>query len=65
MMNTIDPSVIYAPPTLEELPEDHIPDPEGYFVGQEVYGYDPDDDYTRDNDYDDMYEADFDYGFND
>jgi hypothetical protein len=65
MMNTIDPSVIYAPPTIDDLEQDSFPDPEGYYAGQEEYGYDPEEDYVRDNDYDDMYEADFDYGFND
>jgi hypothetical protein len=65
MMNIADPSVIYAPPTLDDLPDDRLPDPEGYYAGQEEYGYDPEDDYVRDNDYDDMYESDFDYGFND
>lgn len=62
-MNTIDPSVIYAPPTLDDIDQDSYPDPEGYFVGQEDY---EEDFYTRDNDYDDSsYEMDFDYGFND
>ena len=65
MMNIADPSVIYAPPTLDDLPDDRLPDPEGYYAGQEEYGYDPEEDYVRDNDYDDMYESDFDYGFND
>jgi hypothetical protein len=61
----MDPSIIYAPPTIDDLPSDVLPDPEGYYAGQEEYGYDPDDDYVKDNDYDDAYEPDFDYGFND
>jgi hypothetical protein len=65
MMNIADPSIIYEPPTLDDISDDRFPDPEGYYVGQEEYGYDPDEDYVRDNDYDDMYESDFDYGFND
>lgn len=61
----MDTNVIYAPPTLDEIEQDAVPDPEGYFLGQEEYGYYPDEDDEQDNDYDDMYEADFDYGFND
>jgi hypothetical protein len=61
----MDPSVIYATPTIDDLPDDRLPDPEGYYVGQEEHGYDPEDDYVRDNDYDDTYESDFDYGLND
>lgn len=62
MTVTMDPATIYAPPTLTELVEnEELPDPEGYYVGQEEYGYDPEDDYVKDNDYDDMYEPDFQY----
>ena len=60
MMNIIDPRVIYAPPSLDDIEQDNLPDPEGYFVGQEEYQLE-----NRDNDYDDAYEPDFDYGFND
>jgi hypothetical protein len=60
IMNIIDPSVIYAPPTLDDLPDDRLPDPEGYYVGQEEYGFD-DEDYVRENDYDDAYEPDVSY----
>ena len=49
MMNTIDPSVIYAPPTIDDLPSDILPDPEGYYDGQEEHGYDA----NREYDYDD------------
>lgn len=58
----MDPSIIYAPPTIDDLPDDRLPDPEGYYAGQEEYGFD-DDDYVKDkdNDYDDMYEPDFEY----
>ena len=65
MTVTMDPRVIYAPPTIDDLPSDVLPDPEGYYVGQEEYGYDTDDGFVKDNDYDDTYEPDFDYGFND
>jgi len=62
MTVTMDPATIYTPPSLTELVEnEELPDPEGYYVGQEEYGYDPEDDYVRDNDYDDMYEPDFQY----
>lgn len=62
MTVTMDPATIYTPPTLTELVEnEELPDPEGYYIGQEEYGYDPDDDYVKDNDYDDMYEPDFQY----
>jgi hypothetical protein len=60
-MSTVDPNFLYTPPSLDEISEDSLPDPEGYYVGQEEYGYDPDDDYVKDNDYDDMYEPDFQY----
>lgn len=43
--------------------DERIPDPEGYYVGQEQYGYD-DDDFDKKPDYDDSYESDFDYDSN-
>lgn len=61
-MNAMDPATIYTPPSIIELVDDEeLPDPEGYYVGQEEYGYDPDEDYVKDNDYDDAYEPDFQY----
>jgi len=61
MMNITDPRVIYAPPTLDDLPSDNLPDPEGYYAGQEQYDYDYSQSYVRDNDYDDAYEPDVSY----
>jgi hypothetical protein len=58
MMNITDPSVIYAIPTIDDLPSDTLPDPEGYYAGQEEYGYN-----RKDSDHDhyddqDAYEPD-------
>lgn len=62
---TVDPSVIYTPPTLDDLPGDVLPDPEGFVFGSESYDH-SEINYAEDNDYDDGgYEPDFDYGFND
>lgn len=44
-------------PTLDDIDLDNYPDPEGYYEGQEEYGYD-DDDYAND---DSIYEPDFPY----
>ena len=60
-MSTVDSSFIFTPPSIDEITEDALPDPEGYYAGQEDHGYDPDDDRAGDNDYDDIYEPDFDY----
>ena len=64
--NSMDTDLTNVFNTIEGDPyayeEELIPDPEGYYVGQEETNY-LDDDYVRD--YDDMYESDFDYGFND
>jgi hypothetical protein len=57
----MDPRIIYAPPSLADIESDTLPDPEGYFAGQEEYGYDPKGTCSRDNDYDDAYEPDFQY----
>lgn len=60
----MDPSTIYTPITLTEFldtEDTSLPDPEGYYAGQEEYLYDPDEDCVRDNDYDDAYEPDFQY----
>lgn len=56
-MTTGPSDLFYSSPTLDDINLDDYPDPEGYYDGQEEYGYD-DDDYARD---DDMYEPDFSY----
>ena len=62
MTVTMDPATIYAPPTFTELVEnEELPDPEGYYIGQEEYGYNSGKSYAEDNDYDDAYEPDFQY----
>lgn len=61
MTVTMDPNIIYAPPSLIDIEDNTLPDPEGYYIGQEEYGYDPDESYVKDNDYDDAYEPDFQY----
>lgn len=54
----MNPSMVFnSVPTLDDIDLDRYPDPEGYYEGQEEYGYD-DDDYAND---DDMYEPDFAY----
>jgi hypothetical protein len=56
----MDSSIIYTLPTIHDLPDDRLPDPEGYYVGQEDFGFD-DEDEASDNDYDDAYEPDISY----
>jgi len=57
-MNMNPNTVFSSVPTLDDIDLDNYPDPEGYYEGQEEYGYD-DDDYVRDDDA--MYEPDFPY----
>lgn len=60
-LDKVDPrSLFISTPTLDDINLDEYPDPEGYYAGQEEYGYD-DDDFSRD---DDMYEPDFNYDDN-
>jgi hypothetical protein len=62
-MNTTDPNEIFTAIVYEDPytdSEERIPDPEGYYAGQEEYGYD-DEDFEKERDYDDAYEPDFDY----
>lgn len=56
-MNMNPSAVFNSVPTLDDIDLDRYPDPEGYYEGQEEYGYD-DDDYAND---DDIYEPDFSY----
>ncbi len=51
-------AIAYEDPYTET--DERIPDPEGYYAGQEKYGYD-EDDFDKESDYDDAYEPDFDY----
>lgn len=61
----MNPELIYAPPTLDDMHEDTLPDPEGFAPGREDFGF-VRGGYVQDNDYDDGgYEPDVDYGFND
>jgi hypothetical protein len=62
MFTAIDPSVLFTPPTIEDLPSDILPDPDGYYVGQEDWEIikSGDEDEDEDTAYDDMdqYEPD-------
>jgi hypothetical protein len=62
MFTAIDPSVLFAPPSIDDLPSDILPDPEGYYAGQEEYDFVKvnDDDEDELDAYDDMdqYEPD-------
>lgn len=55
----MDRNIIFSPPSISELENDILPDPEGYYVGQEDHDYDLNERYVSDNDYDDAYELDF------
>ena len=61
MLTIIDPSILFAPPSIDDLPSDILPDPEGYYAGQEEYDFvKVNDDDEEECSYDDcdMYEPD-------